>query len=78
MRCARWRIDKVARLCRQSIVHRAVDTKGTKNGKETYVWLLTVVMLLPFATFTALPEVKPLDTTVPSMTLWVDGDQGTV
>ena len=34
-------------------------------GKRLTFWLLAVLMLLPFATFAALPEVKPLETTVP-------------
>ena len=34
-------------------------------GKRLTFWLLAVLMLLPVATFAALPEVKPLETTVP-------------
>ena len=34
-------------------------------GKRLTFWLLAVLMLLPVATFAALPDVKPLETTVP-------------
>ena len=34
-------------------------------GKKLTFWLLAVLMLLPVATFAALPDVKPLETTVP-------------